>query len=163
MLGGLLRGVRDLHAKGIAHRDLKGANIHVTADHRCKLLDVGSAGSGPTRYTVPACTISHRVPDLLQAEIRGGPYAYEGIRLDMWSVGVLILELLVGPHPFGHIHANISAEQMLANLQEKKPAVLAALQPPLCTPDQRTVLIRCLDDHPKNRPEITEVLDAFVL
>ena len=160
ILVGLLHGVRDLHLIGIAHRDLKGQNIHVTDNERCKLLDVGSAGYGLIRHTVPVCTITHRSPDILQAEVDHRPYHYDGKCLDIWSVGVLILELYLGPHPFGRTRHAESAGSMLDRIDRLKASVLTNVQP-MCTPNQLMILSRCLDSIPENRPNIDEVLEVF--
>jgi serine/threonine protein kinase len=156
----LLHGVKHMHSLGIAHRDLKGMNVHVTPDHQCMILDVGSAGYGDKRNTIPICTISHRSPDLLQAEIEGVPYTYDGTCLDMWSIGVLLAEIYMGPEPFGRIPRGTSAKYMLARIHQSKESVLETLQD-LCTVTQMAMIRRCLDDIPTNRPTIEEMVKAF--
>jgi hypothetical protein len=160
VLVSLLHGVRDLHAIGIAHRDLKGLNVHVTTENQCKLLDVGSAGFGTMRETVPICTISHRSPDILKAEVDDVYYLYDGKCLDMWSIGVLILELYLGRDPFGHTDRGESAASMLLRINQYKAPVLRDVKH-RCTPSQLDILSRCLDSLPENRPDIGEVLVVF--
>ena len=160
IINSLLNGVQQLHTVGIAHRDIKGMNVHVTPKHRCMILDVGSAGYGDKRNTMPICTISHRSPDLLQAEIEGVPYTYDGKCLDMWSVGVLIAEIYMGPEPFGRIPRGTSAKYMLARIHESKDSVLETLRT-LCTVTQLGMLRRCMDDVPTMRPTIDEMVKEF--
>jgi serine/threonine protein kinase len=160
VLVSLLRGVRDLHMMGIAHRDLKGMNVHVADDNQCKLLDVGSAGYASMRQTVPICTISHRSPDILQAEVNDVDYLYDGKCLDMWSLGVLILELYLGSHPFGRTYRGESAKSMLSRINRAKKHVLLDIQHK-CTNAQLAIITRCLDSLPENRPNIDEVMVVF--
>ena len=162
IIASLLHGVKTMHAVGISHRDLKGPNIHVTPDHHCMILDVGSAGYGEQRTTMPICTISHRPPDLLQAEIDGDPYIYDGTCLDMWSIGVLIAEIYMGQEPFGMIPRDSPATYMLARIQKSKASVLETLRH-LCTSSHLVMIRRCLDDVPTERPTIDEMLNAFHL
>jgi serine/threonine protein kinase len=160
ILASLLHGVKNMHAVGISHRDLKGLNIHVTPDHQCMILDVGSAGYGEKRTTLPICTITHRPPDLLQAEIDGVSYIYDGTCLDMWSIGVLIVEIYMGPKPFGMVHHDSSAADMLTLIQQSKASVLETLRH-MCTSSQLMMIRRCLDDVPTKRPTIDDMLNVF--
>lgn len=156
----ILCGVRSLHTRDIAHRDLKMENIHVSAERRAILLDTGAAGYGSVRHTVPACTISYRSPDLLRAECTGTDYTYDGKTLDIWSIGVLILQLLNGCATMGQATGSTTAQGMLELIRRHKPTALAAACKHL-TPTQYTVLETCLADAPSQRPTIHAVLDAF--
>jgi serine/threonine protein kinase len=156
----LLQGVRCLHAIGIAHRDLKGANIHVTQENECMLLDLGAAGCREHRETVPVCTITHRSPDILQAEADDVDYVYNGHGLDMWSVGVLIAEIHLGPHPFGRVYQDMTPQRMLMRIDRMKDGVLMKLRE-TCTVTQVGMIHRCLQYLPADRPDINEVLSVF--
>ena len=156
----ILCGVRSLHDEDIAHRDLKMENIHVSTTQRAVVLDTGAAGYGTMRHTVPACTISYRSPDLLRAECTGTDYTYDGKTLDIWSIGVLILELLNGRTTMGQATGFTTAAGMLELIRVHKPLALSAARRHL-TSAQFTVLKKCLADVPAHRPTIHDILAVF--
>ncbi len=90
------------HAKLIVHRDLKPANILVDADDRVRLLDFGIAKlleDGATRET-RLTELSGRAltPDYASPEqLRGEPLT---IASDVYSLGVVLYELLCGQRPY---------------------------------------------------------------
>ena len=90
----IIRGVDFLHSKKILHRDLKPANILI--DHlslTTKLADFGLSRlySFPVRpYTKEVLTLWYRAPELML-----GFYNYS-CDLDMWSVGCILAEVIVG-------------------------------------------------------------------
>ncbi|MHC4830184.1 MAG: serine/threonine-protein kinase, partial [Planctomycetota bacterium] len=90
-LGGVLRALEYLHARGLLHRDLKPQNVVVNADGHAFLIDFGLAGltgqdagrSGTPAYVAPE-------------RLLGRP---EDGRSDLFSFGVLLHELLTGELP----------------------------------------------------------------
>ncbi|GAB9472764.1 hypothetical protein Gpo141_00009934 [Globisporangium polare] len=112
----LLQGVAALHARGITHRDIKPSNILVSIKESSqphqssgvptvKLADFGSAvddftlrhlypsGHGPSQAEE---TREYQPPEVLFNDL-GQPYDYENpFSYDLWSVGVVFLEMLLG-------------------------------------------------------------------
>ena len=89
------------HRHLIIHRDLKPSNILVAADGSVKLLDFGIAkqlaetdsGTDVTRTGMRAMTPAYAAPE----QIRGEPV---GVYSDVFSLGVLLYELVTGKRPF---------------------------------------------------------------
>jgi len=84
------------HAQGIVHRDIKPANIMVLNDYTIKVMDFGIArvdSSSMTRTGIAMGTPNYISPEQLQ----GKPVDR---RTDIFSLGVVIYEMLVGRRPF---------------------------------------------------------------
>lgn len=97
------------HEHLIVHRDLKPANILVTPDGEPKLLDFGIArlidADATATHATRAMTLAYASPE----QIEGAPLR---TATDVWSLGMVLYELVVGAHPFRHIatdHARANA------------------------------------------------------
>lgn len=92
----IVRIVLDLHEKKIIHRDIKAANILLGAGNRVSLVDFGSSASSHCRRRSLAGTFSMMAPETVG---RGDDTGYDA-KVDIWSLGILLFELLTGRVPF---------------------------------------------------------------
>jgi eukaryotic-like serine/threonine-protein kinase len=120
--------VQYAHSQAIIHRDLKPSNILVRSDGTVKLLDFGiakhleslDAPADATRTALRLMTPAYAAPEQLQ----GRP---AGTRSDVYSLGVILYELLAGRIPFD-LSKKTPAEAELAIMhrEPEKPSVVAA-------------------------------------
>lgn len=96
------------HDKGVAHRDLKPENVVVSHVGRIKLVDFGSAIN-----INHVCTGVHGVMPYSAPESMSG-LAYDASPSDVWSAGVIFLELLCGPKRFAKLAGWDSAAEPCA-------------------------------------------------
>jgi len=104
------RALEAAHAAGIVHRDIKPDNIMIRPDGLVKVLDFGLAKLSETEVfasSADASTISthHTNPGVLMGTVGYmSPEQAKGKRVDartdIWSLGVVLLEMLAGKHPF---------------------------------------------------------------
>jgi serine/threonine protein kinase/Tfp pilus assembly protein PilF len=141
------------HERGILHLDLKPANILLGDDGEPLLLDFNLAADTKLRSHVSAAmiggTLPYMAPEHLQALEGGGPHP--DARCDIYSLGVILFELLTGRYPFP-IHAGPVRDilpQMIAERRAQRPRLRAWNSQ--VSPAVESIIGRCLHPEPAQR------------
>lgn len=107
IVAAVARALRYAHAQGVAHRDVKPGNVLLGPGDRVRLADFGLAKefAPPTRARRPegALRRMHSVvgtPDFIGPEVLCPRRSGYDHKCDMWSLGALIFQMLVGEAPF---------------------------------------------------------------
>jgi hypothetical protein len=143
VVGQVCRGLAYAHERGIVHRDVKPSNIRLLEDGAAKIMDFGIAKLGGTHLTKTGMmvgTVHYMSPE----QVRGQPL--DG-RSDVFSVGVILYELLAGERPF----RGEGATQVLYKIvnEEPPPVDLTALGD--FAPRLQEILSRALAKDPDAR------------
>lgn len=110
-----LMGLIALHEAGYIHRDIDPSNIMLTSDRKIKLIDYGIAKRiGPTTNaevskTTPGMLIGK--PEYAAPELVLGDTYSQDFRTDIYAIGILLFECIVGHPPFKGDFASIIHKQ----------------------------------------------------
>jgi serine/threonine protein kinase/tetratricopeptide (TPR) repeat protein len=139
----ICRALEAAHAEGVIHRDLKPQNIMLDANGRAYVMDFGIARSA----YLPGMTQTGALvgtPEYMSPEQAKGEKLDE--RSDLFSLGVILYELLVGTSPY---HSDTPLATLWRRIQEKaKPLeeIDPTIPKPLCD-----IVAKALEIEPKDR------------
>jgi serine/threonine protein kinase/Tol biopolymer transport system component len=140
------------HSRGIVHRDVKPANVIVAPDGRVKLVDFGIAKladqSRLTRAGTTVGTAGYMSPEQLHGE-EPDP------RTDVWSLGVVIYEMVTGRSPF----EAESETEMVKAILKRDPRPISQLRPGV-PPALERIVERALEKRPEERTASMDAMSA---
>ena len=150
----IARGLAKAHARGIIHRDIKPSNVFLTSDGVVKLLDFGIAKLADVTLTgsagSPLGTVAYMSPE----QARGERLDH---RTDIWSLGVMLYEMLAGWRPF----PGGAAALVLNGILESEPAPVTSHRPDV-PPGLERVVTTALAKTPDARYQSVQVLESHL-
>jgi eukaryotic-like serine/threonine-protein kinase len=147
----ILAAIRFAHRHGIVHRDIKPHNVLVDAEGRLKVTDFGIARAGASQMT-EAGSIIGTAQYLSPEQAKGAPVDQTS---DLYSVGVVLYELLTGVVPFSGDTPVEIAMKHLSSAPEP-PSVKRAEIPR----ELDLIVMRALAKDPGDRYQSAEEMDA---
>jgi len=146
----IANGMVYLHSHKLLHRDLKPSNILLSKDGRCKITDFGLTRIAPDdvmTQTQHVGTFKYMSPESMSR-------AHYTEKSDVWSYGIMIIELIEGVHPLKDITWVHEMHKMIIteSLEIKIPTN------PKCPEILLELLKRCVKIEPNERPNFVVIL-----
>ena len=148
----IVAGMQYLHKKQIIHRDVKSPNILMGYDNRLKISDLDShtCGSADSDATISfRGTPNWMAPELIRSEKCSG-------KVDVWSFGVVIWELLTRHEPYKTLNSN----QVIFGVGGGK---LKLPIPSSCPPQIAALLEMCWKSEPHLRPSFHQIKNVIMV
>ena len=159
ILHDVVQGLRYLHTLDIIHRDLSSNNILLTKSFIAKIADLGVAKLVDPKFakthTQTPGTVVFMPPEALQ------PSPHYGKPVDIFSFGCVSLHVMSHewPEPKGKTIIDEETDKIIAFSEtERREKYIIKLR---CPPEFKTLIVKCLKDAPKKRPDVDEVYEVI--
>jgi eukaryotic-like serine/threonine-protein kinase len=138
----ILRAARFAHNRGVVHRDIKPHNVLIDTDGRVRVADFGIARAGTSDMTETG-SIMGTAQYLSPEQAQGRPV---DARSDLYSIGVVLYELITGRVPF-----DAESPVTVALMQVNEPPTPPRAIVPEIPPALETIVLRALEKDPARR------------
>ncbi|HEY1540617.1 MAG TPA: Stk1 family PASTA domain-containing Ser/Thr kinase [Solirubrobacteraceae bacterium] len=138
----ILRAARFAHRRGVIHRDFKPQNVIVDDEGRAKVTDFGIARAGASDMTQTGSimgTAQYLSPEQAQGHAVNA-------RSDLYSIGIILYELLTGRVPF-----DAESAVTVALKQVSETPIAPRRLNPAVTPELEAIVLRALEKDPADR------------
>jgi serine/threonine protein kinase len=144
------------HLRGVIHRDLKPSNILVDGAGEPHILDFGLAKAGTFGDMSTSLTAQIiGTPAYMSPEQAAGDPAGIDTRTDVYSLGVILFEMLTGAMPY---ETNVAMGKILHNIAHAEPEAPGRVNPKIDV-DLSTIVLKALE---KNKDTRYQSIDSFV-
>ncbi|KAF8632549.1 hypothetical protein AX15_001764 [Amanita polypyramis BW_CC] len=148
----ILSGLKYLHCKGVIHRDLKADNILLEPSGICKISDFGISKKVEDLHNIRAFTNMKGTVQWMAPEMLDSKKAGYDAKIDIWSVGCVVLEMWSGQKPWNG--ENIVSIMYKLSQYREAPPVPADLE---LNPLANNFRLRCFQANPQDRPSAAEL------
>ncbi|KAL1925498.1 uncharacterized protein VTP21DRAFT_381 [Calcarisporiella thermophila] len=133
-----------LHKKHVIHRDIKPENLLIGARGELKVADFGWSVHAPnTRRTTLCGTLDYLPPEMVEGKDHNE-------KVDLWSLGVLCYEFLVGVPPFEDLSGQTATYKRIARVDLKIPDYVS--------PEAKDLITKLLQHNPENRLPLEQLV-----
>jgi serine/threonine protein kinase/DNA-binding CsgD family transcriptional regulator len=147
------QAVHHAHRKGILHRDLKPSNILIDTDGEPHVTDFGLAKLIKQKADLTRSGMTLGTPDYMAPEQAEGKRKYLGKQTDIFSLGIILYELITGRHPF-HRDSDLATLNQIVNADPERPSGINAR----VDDTLEAVCLKCLQKDPELRYDSAKAL-----
>jgi serine/threonine protein kinase len=143
-IGQMASALSYLHQKHVIHRDIKPENLLLGYDYALKIADFGWSVHSPSNRRTTLCgTLDYLPPEMVEGREHSE-------KVDLWSLGVLCYEFLVGVPPFEDLTSNTATYKKIAKVEFDIPDYVSS--------GAKDLIKRLLQYEPEKRLGLREVM-----
>lgn len=144
----LIDGLEYLHSQRVIHKDIKPGNLLLTLEMDLKISDLGVAETIDLFAPDDTCTNGQGSPAFQPPEIANGLASFPGFKVDVWSSGVTLYNLVTGLYPF----EGDSIYRLFENIGRGEYSIPVEIEDPL-----RDLILGMLRKEPYERFSIQQI------